>query len=148
MYSVETLVTIVGGTLGTVSGSVAALIAVLTYRNAHRAKLTSEPVDRRIIAAANRLALSIQQQWHEEELSRRIHDPFPLSVHWVNGPDNLFDHWSNIRQRPATGSSKPLHMAGRLEHVKEIFDRVPSKRIVVLGKAGSGKTINDVTVCS
>jgi hypothetical protein len=141
LYSVEHLVTIVGGTVGAVSGSVAALIAVLSYRNGHRAKPSSEPVDQLLVATANRLALSIQQQWHEEELSRRIHDPFPLPVHWVNGPDSLFDHWSNICHRPATRTSRSLNLAGRLDHVKEIFDRVPSKRIVVLGKAGSGKTI-------
>jgi hypothetical protein len=141
MTPVETLVTIVGGIVGAVSGAIAAWSSVLSYRDAHRTKLTPQTHERRLDESASRLAAAIKRQWSEEEHRRSVHDPFPMPVRWVNAREEFFDHWSNILLERSGAKSIPLDLSGDLEHVNDIFECVPSKRIVVLGRSGSGKTI-------
>jgi predicted NACHT family NTPase len=62
-------------------------------------------------------------------------------VRWVNAAENLVDHWSNIRRSGDAADSGPLDLAGCLDGIVEVYRRVPSGRLVVLGRAGSGKTI-------
>ena len=51
------------------------------------------------------------------------------------------DHWANIcRARPGE-SAKPLDLAGRLSEITDVYRRIPSGRLVVLGRAGSGKSV-------
>lgn len=95
----------------------------------------------RLDEAGDLLAQEVQRQWKQEEALRRVHDPFPLPVRWVNAPEELCDHWSNIRHTRGAVSLGPLDLAGTLDQVVEVFGRLPSRRLVVLGKAGSGKTI-------
>ncbi len=92
-------------------------------------------------AAAAELATVVGAQWHDEEERRRIHDPFPLPVHWHPAAPQLVDHWANIRRAPAGASPGPLAVTGRLERIADIYRQIPSGRLVVLGRAGAGKTI-------
>jgi hypothetical protein len=90
-------------------------------------------------ATADVLATSVRMQWETEERVRRVHDPFPLPVHWVNAADNVTDHWPIVHGDPTR--SQPIRLAGCGDEIVDVFDRVPSRRLVVLGRAGSGKTI-------
>lgn len=93
-------------------------------------------------AAVKDLASWVEEQWSDEEKRRSVHDPFPMGVCFRNaaGP---FDNWSNIRQAPpqAQTPSVPLALAGPLDRIVEVYRTIPSRRLVVLGEAGAGKTI-------
>ncbi|MGY5129457.1 trypsin-like peptidase domain-containing protein [Streptomyces nigrescens] len=90
---------------------------------------------------AERLASAVEAQWRHEEQRRRVHDPFPLAVRFRAAGAGLFDHWASIRRaRPGTAPG-PLALAGRLDQIAAVYRSIPSGRLVVLGAAGSGKTI-------
>jgi transcriptional regulator with XRE-family HTH domain len=97
--------------------------------------------ERRLAEAADDLAHAVGARWGREEELRRIQDPFPLPVRWQLAPDNVMDHWENIRRTPAGESAKPLDLSGQLPEIAEIYRRIPSGRLVVLGRAGSGKSV-------
>jgi len=62
-------------------------------------------------------------------------------VRWGPAPAEVSDHWAKVRQAPPGADPDPLNLAGGLENVADVYQRVPSGRLVVLGKAGAGKTI-------
>ncbi|MEO6086884.1 MAG: NACHT domain-containing protein [Umezawaea sp.] len=85
------------------------------------------------------LAEAVRAQWRQEERVRGVHDPYPLPVRWTNAPPELTDHWPTIHRDP--DRDEPIDLAGSLERVAEVYAAVPSGRLVVLGKPGSGKTV-------
>jgi transcriptional regulator with XRE-family HTH domain len=95
----------------------------------------------RLAAAADDLAHAVGVRWSREEELRRIQDPFPLPVGWQLAPDDVMDHWENIRRVPPGESAEPLDLAGHLPEITDIYRRIPSGRLVVLGRAGSGKSV-------
>ncbi|ONI71132.1 hypothetical protein ALI144C_52370 [Actinosynnema sp. ALI-1.44] len=90
-------------------------------------------------AALHGLALAIQRQWRAESDLRRVSDPWPLPVRWVNTRRPVADHWDAVRGKP--GRTEALDLAGTLEEITEVYARVPSKRLVLLGESGAGKTV-------
>ncbi|GHF52317.1 hypothetical protein GCM10010218_37210 [Streptomyces mashuensis] len=90
---------------------------------------------------AEHLAQAVAARWQREEEQRQVHDPYPLPVRWRTGPEDLTDHWANIRRLPAGAEHGPLDLGGRLNDVLDVYRRIPSGRLVVLGRPGSGKTI-------
>jgi transcriptional regulator with XRE-family HTH domain len=89
---------------------------------------------------AEQLAKLVAARWRREEEQRRVQDPFPLQVRWKTVSGALIDHWATIL-RPAKAGTDPLDLDGRLEQIADVFRDIPSRRLVVLGKGGSGKTI-------
>ncbi|SDF79715.1 Transcriptional regulator, contains XRE-family HTH domain [Lentzea fradiae] len=125
-------------------GTVRALADALELTGAERAELfAAAGRDEPPVAAPARfdplhetvetLKVAIEARWRREEEQRQVHDPVPLPVRWDAAPEALRDSWLNI------GGEAGL--AGRLDQVVEVYRRVPSKRLVVLGRAGSGKTV-------
>jgi hypothetical protein len=83
------------------------------------------------------LAGVVHGQWRAEERFRRLQDPAPIPIRWepCDRPE-LEDHPVNI------GFAAPgPERGGRLEEIAGAFDRVPSRRLVVLGEPGAGKTV-------
>ncbi|SDC24189.1 helix-turn-helix domain-containing protein [Actinokineospora iranica] len=97
-------------------------------------------VERRLADAADELAHAVRVRWQREEEQRQIHDPFPLPVRWRPVAAALTDSWANVR-RARDGAAEPLDLTGCLDQIVEVYRRIPSGRLVVLGQAGSGKTI-------
>ncbi|WAL64649.1 helix-turn-helix domain-containing protein [Amycolatopsis cynarae] len=91
--------------------------------------------------AASTLAQAVSGRWQREEEQRGVHDPFPLPVRWRPMAPELTDHWDNINRAPAGVTSRPLELTGTLDGIAGTYRRIPSGRLVVLGRAGSGKTI-------
>ncbi|MEV7128198.1 helix-turn-helix domain-containing protein [Streptomyces sp. NPDC093260] len=91
--------------------------------------------------AAEQLAKAVAARWQREEEQRRIQDPYPLPVRWKAADEALTDHWANIRRLPPGVPGGPLDLSGRLEGVAETYRSIPSGRLVVLGRSGSGKTV-------
>ncbi|GAA1960984.1 hypothetical protein GCM10009738_39770 [Kitasatospora viridis] len=81
---------------------------------------------------AESLARNLHGRWLREEERRRIHDPFPLPVRWRSAPADLLDHQD--------GGDAAAAGAG-LDRIADVHRQVPSGRLVVLGRAGSGKTV-------
>ena len=101
----------------------------------------SEPAEARLHAAAGELAGLVRRQWEREERMRRVHDPYPLPVRFATAGPGLFDHWANIRKIGRGTDAGPLALAGELDGIAAVHRSIPSGRLVVLGQAGSGKTI-------
>ncbi|MDC0769256.1 XRE family transcriptional regulator [Streptomyces sp. HD] len=91
--------------------------------------------------ATGQLAKAVAARWQREEEQRQIQDPYPLPVRWQNAAPKLVDHWANIRRLPPGAANDALDLSGRLEHIADTYRDIPSGRLVVLGRSGSGKTI-------
>ncbi|MGW1293178.1 helix-turn-helix domain-containing protein [Streptomyces sp. NPDC002533] len=91
--------------------------------------------------AAAELAREVGRRWQKEEEQRRVHDPFPLPVRWNRAPARLTDHAENIQRLPPGARPTPMDLAGDLRSVADVYRRIPSGRLVMLGRAGSGKSI-------
>lgn len=85
------------------------------------------------------LAGAVRALWRNEEQVRRVHDSLPMKTRWGNGPDHLTDHWEHIHR--SADRRTPIDLSGRLDQIVDVFERIPSRRLVVLGKGGAGKTI-------
>jgi NACHT domain len=120
-------------TIVTLPLSVLAIIVTVRQGQSGRAVLT---LAERLDAMAEALAIVVRAQWEAEERVRRIHDPFPLPARWTNAPDQLMDHWQTIHGEPTQ-----LVLDGHGDPLVDTFHRIPSGRLVVLGRAGAGKTI-------
>ncbi|QHC23454.1 CHAT domain-containing protein [Streptomyces sp. GS7] len=78
--------------------------------------------------------------WHEQELLQG-EDPFPLPVRWQRASGELTDDRANIRRLPPGSVAGLMDLSGRLDDVAEVYRRIPSGRLVVLGRPGSGKSV-------
>ncbi|MET7643333.1 helix-turn-helix domain-containing protein [Streptomyces sp. NPDC005426] len=108
----------------------------------HAAELTvPHPMRSELALAVTELAREIRRRWQREEEHRRVHDPFPLPVRWRDAPASLTDHSENIQRLPPGATSRDMDLSGDLGSVTEVYGRVLSGRLVVLGRAGSGKSI-------
>ncbi|WP_143229223.1 NACHT domain-containing protein [Actinophytocola xanthii] len=87
------------------------------------------------------LAQGVRKLWRQEEAHRRVHDPVALPVRWHPAAPELADHWANVRRLPAGATGEPLALAGRVEHLEQVYRSIPSGRLVILGPAGAGKTV-------
>lgn len=114
------------------------LVALMGFRQNTRESLAL-PDEEGIRAATEALAVAVRGQWEAEERLRRIHDPFPLTTRWDLAPDHLMDHWQSIWGTPDRDTAIPLDGSG--DQLVATFRKVPSGRLVLLGRAGAGKTI-------
>ncbi|MFE3323438.1 helix-turn-helix domain-containing protein [Streptomyces sp. NPDC059176] len=94
-----------------------------------------------LVEAAEELARQVRRRRQLEEEMRRIHDPFPLPVRWQRANVRLTDHAENIQRLPPGAASPLLDVEGDLSGVAEVYRKVPSGRLVILGRAGSGKSV-------
>ncbi|MGW4650052.1 helix-turn-helix domain-containing protein [Kitasatospora sp. NPDC004289] len=94
-----------------------------------------------LTAAALELATEVRRRWRREEAQRRVHDPFPLPVRWQAAPSGLTDRPENIQRLGPGGRSQEVDLGGDLRAVAEVYRRIPSGRLVILGRAGSGKSV-------
>jgi transcriptional regulator with XRE-family HTH domain len=95
----------------------------------------------RLAEAASLLAYELRTRLRREEEQRQIHDPVPLPVRWRAAPAELTDSWANIGRAEPGETGDPVDLAGQLDQIVPVYQRIPSGRLVVLGRAGSGKTI-------
>lgn len=100
---------------------------------------------------ADRLAQAVRLQWETEARVRRLNDPYPLPVGWEAAEAHLMEPWPLLRTvaeswpggplgDPASWASGPDGLAGQDGDIGLVFaDRVPTRRLVVLGEPGAGK---------
>ncbi|WFE34571.1 NACHT domain-containing protein [Micromonospora sp. WMMD975] len=82
--------------------------------------------------ATENLAVALGRVWANEERLRRINDPWPLPVRWetVDGPATT-----------AGGTGAPSRSTGVFTDVAAFFTAMTTPRLVILGRAGSGKSV-------
>ncbi|MFE9825471.1 NACHT domain-containing protein [Streptomyces sp. NPDC005791] len=93
--------------------------------------------DRQLEGAAEQLARELEVLWNREMKLRRLQHPAPLPVRWVNA-EEFGDHWTNIRTDD--GRDAPLDLSGS-SALHEVYSRIPSGRLLILGRAGAGKSV-------
>lgn len=105
----------------------------------HQAPEPVSPFDLQLRDAAARLATSVSGATSAEKGRRRLSDPFALGVSWHTAREG------GTGRRPGAdrhlGGNPVGRLDGRLDDLGEVYDRVTSKRLVVLGKPGSGKSV-------
>lgn len=74
--------------------------------------------DERLKSVLPALAIAVRRQWRNDQERRSIHDPGPLALRWV----------------AQDGRS------GRFDKLAPFFAQLPSRRLVILGQPGAGKT--------
>ncbi|MFG2342323.1 helix-turn-helix domain-containing protein [Streptomyces yangpuensis] len=99
------------------------------------------PVHGRLAEAAEELAVEVRRRWRREEAQRRVHDPFPLPVRWTPASAALTDRAENIQRLGPGEAPRAVDLDGDLRSLAEVYLRIPSGRMVVLGRAGSGKSV-------
>jgi hypothetical protein len=99
------------------------------------------------------LALAVDEQWRAEVQMRRLNDPYPLPVSWKAAPDDLVDNWSRIVSMAREWSadfarnstsflSSSDGLSGEWSEIVDTFvERVPTRRLLILGGPGAGKTM-------
>ncbi|MEW2064893.1 helix-turn-helix domain-containing protein [Streptomyces sp. NPDC007002] len=91
--------------------------------------------------AAASLAREVGRRWQREEKHRRVHDPFPLPVRYQPAPAALMDRPENIQRLQPGVPARDLDLNGDLRTVADTYRSIESQRLVILGRAGSGKSI-------
>ncbi|MGV9248029.1 NACHT domain-containing protein [Streptomyces sp. NPDC003710] len=143
-HKVEPLVTVVSAFTALLALP-AAVVAVL------RSGKTG-PAPAHLGDMADQLAQAVRQQWEAEAQLRRLNDPFPLPVAWEAADADLVESWTHLKelaedwpgQSPGADSAwaaSPAGLAGKGGDIVEVFERVPTRRLVVLGEPGAGKTM-------
>ncbi|WP_316251484.1 helix-turn-helix transcriptional regulator [Streptomyces fungicidicus] len=101
----------------------------------------TEPPAGGLADAAASLAREVRRRWQREEGHRRVHDPFPLPVRWQPVPAELMDRPENIQRLQPGATPQGLDLSGDLRSVVETYRSIASGRLVILGRAGSGKSV-------
>jgi hypothetical protein len=98
-----------------------------------------------IVRAADDLALVLGRQWVEEERLRRVNDPGPLPVRW----EVTAAAAAAMPGVPRGDAGVPWHgLSGQFGDILSVFYRVPSRRLVILGRAGAGKSVLAIKLAS
>ncbi|MEU6857730.1 helix-turn-helix domain-containing protein [Glycomyces sp. NPDC046736] len=109
---------------------------------AHRSR-TEEPsiIRRRLHRAADKLAFEVRAKLEQEEERQDLRNPSAIPVGWRTVDTDAVDHWENIAEAEAGATVPPLDLDGSLADLESVYGRIPSGRLVVLGRAGSGKSV-------
>lgn len=95
--------------------------------------------------AADDLAKALALEIAEEERQRQVNDPYPLPVSWDVTPiaqlamRGIMDELSHDRTPSPRATMGTL--AGQYGEILSVFQRLPSRRLVILGSAGAGKSM-------
>lgn len=106
---------------------------------------------KQLSAIADLVAIAVQREWSYEAIYRQLDDPYAMSVKWSPADAELTTSWANIERLASTGSGwpvaagpwarSPAELAGGDNDLVSVLNLVPTRRLVVTGAPGSGKTV-------
>ncbi|WP_344629681.1 NACHT domain-containing protein [Streptomyces glaucosporus] len=123
----------------------------ITWKAFKHDRVDAAAVD--LTAVADRLADAVRAQWEAEAEVRRVNDPYPLPVAWRAADPDLVESWELLTDLarawpggppgdPARWPASANGLAGGDAQIGEVFsERVPTRRLVVLGEPGAGKSV-------
>lgn len=103
--------------------------------------------------AAAELATAVKEQWEAEVRRRQLNDPYPLPVRWHAETSGLGARLEDARRLATEGAGWPARpdgvkwatreteLAGSGGGLAQTLGLVPTRRLVVLGRPGAGKTM-------
>lgn len=107
-----------------------------------------------LAGVADGLASSVGEQWAAEAAVRRLNDPYPLPVSWRPATALQAGDWDLLVKLVTSGAgwqrarasredwaAGPAGLAGTGGELAAVLGRVPTRRLVVLGEPGAGKTV-------
>ncbi|MGW6062722.1 NACHT domain-containing protein [Streptomyces sp. NPDC055189] len=104
-------------------------------------------------AVADRLAIAVRKQADAEAALRRVEDPYPLPVAWRAADAHLVERWDALAAvahawpggppgDPGLWPADAAGLSGVGADIGEVYvRRVPTRRLVILGAPGSGKSV-------
>ncbi|WP_370943295.1 NACHT domain-containing protein [Amycolatopsis sp. cg5] len=103
-------------------------------------ELPARHIDSRLLRAKADLAESVERQLLEEKRTQRVGDPFPLPIRLDDCTHTYGDQRGESQRVQAP--MDPVNLPGMIDNdISSIFERVPTKCLIVLGKPGSGKSV-------
>ncbi|MER5197348.1 NACHT domain-containing protein [Streptomyces sp. NPDC002755] len=141
--------------LGVAQTAAAALATLapgyLAWAAFHADRVEAAPADEDKIL--EQLAVAVRTQWDNEAAVRRVNDPYPLPVAWETAGDELSESWALLTGLacgrpggppgdPGLWPADPAGLAGQDAEIGHVFsDRTPTRRLVILGEPGAGKSV-------
>lgn len=110
-----------------------AAFPLLSPRSSERTNTSRELLAEQLAEQVRALSVREQEHW-------RTGDPRPLPVQWRTASEELFDRWENIHGAAEGADHGPVPLAGDFTRILRTYAAVPAQRLIILGKAGAGKT--------
>ncbi|MEU8179420.1 NACHT domain-containing protein [Micromonospora sp. NPDC049047] len=89
-------------------------------------------------AAADELVELIRRDPTDDALLRTVDEPYPLPVRWRTAPARFLPSWRSIGR---SSDAAPMDLSGGAGTLWSCYRKVPSGRLLLLGPAGSGKSV-------
>jgi hypothetical protein len=110
------------------------------------------PQDESLAQIADGLAGRLGFQWQEEAKARGLNEPYPLPVSWIAADAQLAVDLDTLRTLATSGfgwseptrkdwAEGPQDLASGGRKLADVLAAVPTRRLVVLGEPGAGKTM-------
>jgi hypothetical protein len=110
------------------------------------------PPDQSLAQIADGLAGRLRSQWQDEAGARGLNEPYPLPVSWTAADAPLTGDLDTLKTLATSGfgwpeparedwAMRPRDLAGGGRKLADVLAAVPTGRLIVLGKPGSGKTM-------
>ncbi|WP_433593882.1 hypothetical protein [Nocardia sp. CA-145437] len=93
-------------------------------------------VNRTLDGLAGQLANVVRRELKDEVRRWRVDYPPILGVRWRVAPDRLIVPWAEV----PVGQDEQTLQRGVFQDIAQLYEEIPSGRLAVLGKIGSGKT--------
>ncbi|WP_159451002.1 NACHT domain-containing protein [Micromonospora cremea] len=121
---------------GVIAGFVAVYVVLDQVFTNRPAASTALVTHRR--AVADQLADLVRRDPSDDTVLRAVDEPYPLPVRWSTAPARLLPSWRAIGR---SSDAVPLDLSGRDGALWTRYRSIPSGRLLLLGSAGSGKSI-------
>ncbi|MGW7574125.1 NACHT domain-containing protein [Streptomyces sp. NPDC054765] len=106
----------------------------------HAVRAERRSVDKELADKADLLANEVHARLRQEEEQLRLRDG-DLLVRWRPVPGRVLGRGGDIRNAPAGATdAAPLDLAGQGDEITAVLERAKSRWLMVLGRAGSGKS--------
>jgi hypothetical protein len=110
------------------------------------------PHDESLAQIADGLAARLGLQWQDEAAARGLNEPYPLPVSWTAADAQLAVDLDTLETLAARGfgwsepawkdwAKGPQDLASGGRKLADVLAAVPTRRLVVLGEPGAGKTM-------